>query len=99
MLRTQVVGGAPRSGYAPCPLCSSSTAAPVGYSLWGGILGPKLLTHVKCSECGTTYNGKTGQSNATGIAVYLVVSTILAFVLISAALRIVLPMVGSLVPS
>ena len=35
-------------------------------------MGPALLTHVKCEECGTQYNGKTGKSNTTGIVIYTV---------------------------
>jgi uncharacterized protein (DUF983 family) len=46
---------------------------------WGGALGPYLLTHVKCPECGMTYNGKTGQSNTTAIIIYSVVVGAIAF--------------------
>ena len=59
--------------YVPCPNCSATGATKVGFTWWGGVLGPALLTHVKCPECGTTYNGKTGESNTTGIIVYSVV--------------------------
>ncbi len=56
--------------FAPCPTCSSKEAKQVGFTWWGGILGPRILSHVKCQECGTKYNGKTGKSNTTGIIVY-----------------------------
>ncbi|MGH9761359.1 MAG: hypothetical protein ACREDR_37710 [Blastocatellia bacterium] len=46
------------------------------------MLGPKLLTHVKCVQCGATYNGKTGNPNTTGIIIYLVVGAIVSFVLL-----------------
>jgi uncharacterized Zn finger protein len=59
--------------YAPCPKCSDSQALKVSMTWWGGALGPYLLTHVKCQKCGTTYNGKTGQSNTTAIVIYSVV--------------------------
>jgi len=63
--------------YAPCPKCGNTYATPVSFTLWGGLLGPKLLTHVQCGQCHTKYNGKTGQSNLVGIIVYtIVVSTI-----------------------
>jgi hypothetical protein len=63
------------SQYAPCPQCQSSdNVHPVSFTWWGGILGPKLLNHVKCHKCGTAYNGKTGQSNTTGIVIYSVVA-------------------------
>jgi transposase-like protein len=59
--------------YAPCPQCSSSKATKVGFTWWGGLVGPRLLTHVKCQDCGTTYNGKTGRSNTGAIIVYTLV--------------------------
>lgn len=65
--------------YVPCPNCSSTRASLVGFSWWGGILGPKLLTHVKCPDCGTAYNGKTGQSNTVGIIIYLMVGAVVGF--------------------
>jgi len=40
------------------------------FSWWGGLVGPMLLTHVKCPQCRTKYNGNTGRSNAKGIAIY-----------------------------
>lgn len=67
--------------YAPCPKCSSASAEPVKFTWWGGVLGPKLLTHVKCGSCGTTYNGKSGKDNAVGILVYFAVVGLICFVL------------------
>ncbi len=34
-----------------------------------------MLTHVKCSQCRTSYNGKTGKSNNKAIAIYVAVGT------------------------
>lgn len=68
--------------YQPCPNCSSSDAVKVTYTWWGGMIGPSLLTHVKCQECGTAYNGKTGRSNVGGIVVYSVVVAALAIGLV-----------------
>ena len=65
--------------YAPCPNCGQSTAKKVSYTLWGGALGPALMTHVKCESCGTQYNGKTGKSNQQNIILYFVVSFVIAF--------------------
>ncbi|HJL17178.1 MAG TPA: hypothetical protein RMH99_16040 [Sandaracinaceae bacterium LLY-WYZ-13_1] len=56
---------------AGCPSCGSREAEGVGFTWWGGVVGPKLLSHVRCAACGATYNAKTGGSNATGIALYL----------------------------
>ena len=46
-------------GFAGCPFCGKSEAEKVGFTWWGGVLGPKLLNHVKCLGCGKKYNGKT----------------------------------------
>ena len=42
------------------------------------MLGPKMLSHVKCSGCGLAYNGKTGQSNDSKIAIYFVVTFVVS---------------------
>ncbi len=60
--------------YAPCPNCGGTNATKVGFTWWGGALGPVLFTHVKCSSCNTEYNGKTGKSNKNNIILYSVVS-------------------------
>jgi len=65
--------------YVPCPKCSSNKIQSVGFTWWGGIIGPKILSHVKCQDCGTTFNGKTGKSNTTGIIIYSVVVFVIAF--------------------
>lgn len=65
--------------YAPCPNCGQTNAAPVGYTWWGGVIGPKMLSHVKCQNCNTQYNGKTGKSNTQGIVIYSIVLFALAF--------------------
>jgi hypothetical protein len=67
--------------YAPCPQCSSTRAAPIRWTWWGGLLGPKLFTHVKCTGCGAKYNGKTGKSNVGGILIFLIVGTVIALLL------------------
>lgn len=59
--------------YAPCPTCRRPDAEKVGFTWWGGLIGPKMFTHVKCRGCGTAYNGKTGKSNTTNIVIYSVV--------------------------
>jgi|VirMetMinimDraft_7_1064189.scaffolds.fasta_scaffold62110_2 hypothetical protein len=56
--------------YRPCYHCNKIDYKKVTSTWWGGILGPKLLNHVKCNNCGTTYNGKTGQSNLNAILFY-----------------------------
>ena len=68
--------------YAPCPKCSSTKAKKVGFTWWGGLVGPSLLTHVECDECGTKYNGKTGRSNLLAIIVYQFVGLVIGFALL-----------------
>lgn len=71
-----------RGAYADCPECSNrGDATSVGFTWWGGIVGPALFTHVRCNECGTCYNGKTGKSNNTAIAIYVGVGLLIAVVL------------------
>ena len=64
----------PDSELAPCPGCRQVGAKKVNWTLWGGAVGPWMFNHVKCHHCGTTFNGKTGQSNNTAIAIYIAVS-------------------------
>ncbi len=70
------------SEFAPCPNCGSTSGEKVGWTIWGGILGPKMFNHTKCLGCGAKYNGKTGKSNTMPIAIYVGVTSIVAFVAI-----------------
>ncbi len=70
--------------YKPCPSCRAEKAQKVSFTLWGGMLGPAMLTHVKCGGCGTAYNGKTGRSNTGGILVYTAVSLALVIAIVIA---------------
>lgn len=63
-----------RTGYAVCYNCGADRASRVGWTFWGGIIGPAIICHVKCGRCGTTYNGRSGKSNTTGIVIYLVIT-------------------------
>lgn len=65
--------------YAPCPQCKSSNAEKVRFTWWGGLIGPRLLSHVKCLSCGKGYNGKSGKDNTTGIAIYMVIIGVVVF--------------------
>lgn len=67
------------TAFAPCPKCRSASAERVKFTWWGGVLGPKLLTHVKCTACGYKYNGRSGKDNSTGIAIYFAVIAVIAF--------------------
>lgn len=69
------------NAYAPCPNCNSAAAEKLKFTWWGGVLGPKLLTHVKCQACGKKYNGKTGRDNTVNIIIYGLVAGFFCFVL------------------
>lgn len=68
----------PASEFAACPACASQTASRLNFTWWGGALGPRLFTHVKCGACGVTYNGKTGRSNNGAIAAYVIIINVVA---------------------
>lgn len=68
--------------YAPCPFCSAVNAEKVKFTWWGGILGPKLLSAVKCLSCGKSYNGKTGKDNTSNIIIYTVIVAIICLFLV-----------------
>ena len=65
--------------YAPCPNCGQGNAQKVNFTWWGGALGPRMFTHVKCPNCGTEYNGRTGKSNRTRILIYFLATFVSAF--------------------
>ena len=62
--------------YVPCPRCQSEEVSRVAFSWWGGLVGPAMFNHCKCARCAATFNGKTGASNTTAIAVYVIVTMI-----------------------
>ena len=74
--------------FAPCPGCGAAAANRLNFTWWGGALGPRMLSHVKCENCGTKYNGKTGRSNTGGIVVYRIVTGVIAFILLFFAVRV-----------
>ena len=67
--------------YAPCPGCQRPDPEKMNFTWWGGMIGPRMLSHVKCRWCGMQYNGKTGQSNTTGIIIYSVVIFVIAILI------------------
>lgn len=64
-----------------CPKCGSPLVQPVKYTWWGGLLGPKLMHHTRCTECKYTFNSKTRKSNTANIIIYSVVLFVIAFAL------------------
>ena len=76
--------------FAPCPKCSETNAEQMSFTWWGGLIGPKLLNHVKCLNCETTYNGKTGKDNTTNIVIYSVVVGLIVFVIIAVIIALMI---------
>jgi hypothetical protein len=81
----------PRAAMAPdsssalaeggCPQCGSLAVTRPTFTWWGGALGPKLLHHAVCGQCGFGFNAKTGKSNSTAIGVYVGISSVLGLVI------------------
>ena len=64
-----------RGPYADCPGCGCrGDATKVSWTWWGGLIGPLLISTVRCNRCGVTYNGKHGDYNGTRIAIYVGIS-------------------------
>jgi hypothetical protein len=73
---------APQPGgnlYVSCPRCMSPYPEQVKFTWWGGMMGPRMLDHVRCRTCALEYNGKTGQSNSSKITTYIIVSSVIVF--------------------
>jgi phage FluMu protein Com len=67
--------------WARCPECGSRDATKVRYTLWGGAVGPLLISTVRCNECGTQYNGKHGDYNTIRIVLFVGVSLLIGVAL------------------
>lgn len=67
-----------------CPRCQSTAVRQPSFTWWGGMLGPKMFNHWVCGSCGFGYNGKTGESNTTKIAVYFIVINVVVIGLLIA---------------
>ncbi len=64
--------------YVSCPQCGGEPKL-VSFTWWGGVVGPRVLSHVRCSKCGATFNGKSGKSNTVGIIIYTIIALVIAF--------------------
>jgi hypothetical protein len=68
-------------GVAKCPKCGAQSASKVGYTWWGGAVGPRLFKVVQCNQCRTRYNGRTGGKLTMIIVGYQVVVLLVLVVL------------------
>ena len=64
-----------------CPKCNSANVVPVKYTWWGGVIGPRMMHHTRCKDCGYVYNRKTRQSNTTNIIIYFAVTFVVMFLI------------------
>lgn len=71
-----------------CPKCGGAQYNKVTFTWWGGLVGPAVLNHVKCANCGATFNSKTGQPNTTGIAIWASVGGAIGVIIIVVAIII-----------
>lgn len=69
-------------GKVGCYNCGSTSYSKIHWTIWGGIIGPMMFSHVRCNSCGTTFNSKTGKSNNTAITIYIAISLVVVFGLI-----------------
>lgn len=77
--------------FKPCPNCLSYNIEKVRYDWnWGGAIGPILFSTVRCMNCGTQYNGKTGRSGGAGETIYRAFGLILVAVLLCVVLYFLL---------
>ncbi len=53
-----------------CPACLHESAKKIRFTAWGGVIGPRLLSLVRCNGCGVHYNGKSGRRVERAIRVY-----------------------------
>lgn len=73
---------------APCPSCQNKFAEKITFTIWGGLVGPKLFKHSKCTNCGTKFNYKTGKSNLIPIVIYTVVGFLIGLAIVFFYIRL-----------
>ena len=75
----------------PCPYCSHEDASRVTFTPWGGVVGPWVLSLVRCTGCTRQYNGRTGKKVERAIRVYtwtamLVLAVVMALAIYSTSM-------------
>lgn len=71
----------------PCPYCNASEASRVRFTPWGGVVGPRLFSLVKCTDCGKHFNGRSGTRVEKAIRLYTTVSLALLALLVALIIR------------
>ena len=70
-----------------CPRCHDHNVTKPTFTWWGGVLGPKIIDHVKCARCGFAFNPRTGQPITSAIVIYCVVVGVIAALLMFAVFK------------
>ena len=70
-----------------CPRCHHQGVRTPGFTWWGGMLGPKIIKHVKCDRCAYSFNPETGQPITGAIIAYSVVVGVIALLFVFALTR------------
>jgi hypothetical protein len=81
--------------FEKCPCCAGNTSSRIRFTLWGGAIGPALLSLVQCATCGIHYNGKHGTRVEKTIRLY---TCIMFTLLITLAACVVYAYAGSPTP-
>jgi hypothetical protein len=68
-----------------CPFCRGQAAKPVRFTAWGGVIGPFLLSLVKCGCCGSQFNGRTGRCVKKAARIYTVATLAILVTLMALA--------------
>jgi DNA-directed RNA polymerase subunit RPC12/RpoP len=63
--------------WVPCPQCGAKGAERVIWTFWGSFYGPALFSHVRCPECNSTYNGRSGRSNLLPAIIFVSIPLLL----------------------
>lgn len=66
-----------------CPSCEHPDATKIRFTAWGGVIGPRLMSLVKCTACGIHYNGKSGRRVEKAIRLYTA-AALLTLILLAA---------------
>ena len=57
-------------GDIPCPQCGQPAGKPVKFTMWGGLVGPRLINLTQCQACRFEFNSKTGLSTKKAVWAY-----------------------------
>jgi len=75
--------GAPLNYASPrtCPGCGGGPLEEPSFTIWGGVIGHKILGVERCTSCKKWWVKKTGAPGGTRILVYLIAGIILGVLL------------------